>query len=75
MRATKIVVILALGAVSLAAQSFDFVSIKQYLPNTGGATYGTEVIDLYRPNDISRVEYRYTSLKTILMAAYGAGKD
>lgn len=33
------------------------------------------MIDLYRPNEISRVEYRRTSLKTILMAAYGVGKD
>jgi uncharacterized protein (TIGR03435 family) len=67
--------ILALTVASLSAQSFDFVSVRQYLPRSGGAAYGTDVIDLYRPDAISRVEYRHMSLKTILMAAYGVGKD
>ena len=67
--------ILALTVASLPAQSFDFVSVKRYLPRSGGAAYATDVIDLYRPDAISRVEYRHMSLKTILMAAYGVGKD
>ena len=75
MRAANVFAILALAAVSLSAQSFDFVSIKRYLPHSGGDASATEVVDLYRPNNISRVEYRYMSLKTILMAAYGVGKD
>ena len=75
MRAANTVAILAVAAASLHAQSFDFVSIKRYLPRSGGDAYGTEVIDLYRPNDISRIEYRHMSLKSILMSAYGVGKD
>jgi len=67
--------ILALTVASLSAQSFDFVSVRQYLPRSAGAAYGTDIIDLYRPNAISRIEYRHMSLKTILMAAYGVGKD
>jgi uncharacterized protein (TIGR03435 family) len=67
--------ILALTVISLSAQSFDFVSVRQYSLHSGGAAYGTDVIDLYRPDAISRVEYRHMSLKTILMAAYGVGKD
>ena len=67
--------ILALSAVSLSAQSFDFISVRQYLPRSAGTAYGTDIIDLYRPDAISRVEYRHMSLKAILMAAYGVGKD
>jgi uncharacterized protein (TIGR03435 family) len=66
---------LLLAVASLSAQSFDFVSVRQYLPRSTGAAYATDIIDLYRPDAISRVEYHHMSLKTILMAAYGVGKD
>lgn len=67
--------LLALTIASLSAQSFDFVSVRQYLPRSTGAAYSTDIIDLYRPDAISRIEYHHMTLKTILMAAYGVGKD
>lgn len=74
-RGLRFALILALTVASLPAQSFDFVSIKRYLPRSAGAASATDVIDLYRPDAISRVEFRHMSLKAILMAAYGVGKD
>jgi uncharacterized protein (TIGR03435 family) len=71
----RLAALLTLTVVSLSAQSFDFVSVKRYLPHSGGAAYATDVIDLYRSDALSRVEYRHMSLKTILMSAYGVGKD
>jgi uncharacterized protein (TIGR03435 family) len=74
-RGVTLPAILALTVATLSAQSFDFVSLKRYLPRSAGAPYATDIIDLYRPDAISRVEYRHQSLKNILMAAYGVGKD
>jgi len=67
--------ILTLATSALHAQSFDFASVKRYASRSSGAHSAPDVIDLYRPTSITRIQYNHVSLKSIVMAAYGVNKD
>ena len=73
----RFIAVLALAASALAAQSFEFASVQQYAPHSNSqATSAPDVIDFYRPTVSAQIiKYVHVSLKSILMSAYGVGKD
>jgi uncharacterized protein (TIGR03435 family) len=74
-RMLRLLATLTLATFALEAQSFEFASVKRYVSRSSGAHSAPDVIDLYRPGALPRVEYIHANLKSIVMAGYGVGKD
>lgn len=61
-------------AQTTAGQSFEVASVRPSVSrNVDNA--GITVLDLQQPTKIGHVEYFHVSLKTMLMVAYGVGKE